>query len=265
MRSEVRGSARRILGALAVGSFVIALEDDARAEEVAPSAAAPSTAAPSTAAPPSAEQRAAAAYDRAIDAYGRGDKESALRLMSEAYTLSPHVELVYDMAKLENELGHCRDALKHYRQYLHEAHGGVMADTAASATRTLQARCGDEQPAPRLDTMRIIGWSAIGAGVVAGATAAYFALAGQAAADDVQQILRADEQLGHSWDSGYQRQQEGQRDNTVATVCAVTAGTLIAGGTLILVLASPNKSGREQSVSVGGVRGGSLVTYTSHF
>jgi len=255
MRSEVRGSARRIIGALAPGLFVLAFDNGARAEEVAPSPPAP----------PSAEQRAAAAYDRAMDAYGRGDKESALRLMSEAYTFSPHVELVYDMAKLENELGRCRDALKHYRQYLHEAHGGDMTTTAASSANTLQARCGDEQSKTRGDTMRTIGWSAIGAGVVAGAAATYFALAGQDAADDVQQILRADEQLGKSWDSGYQRAKEGQRDNTVATVCAITAGTLIAGGTLVLVFASPNKAGREQSLSVGGVRGGTLVTYTSHF
>jgi hypothetical protein len=200
-----------------------------------------------------------------MELYGTGDKESALRSMSEAYALSPHVELVYDLARLENELGRCRDALGHYRQYLRDASGGAMVDTAASAARTLQARCGEDRSATSRDTMRIIGWSAIGAGVVAGVSAVYFALAGQAAADDVQQILKADEQLGKNWDAGYRREQDGQRDNTVATVCAATAGTLIAGGALILVLAATPGSGREQSLSVGAVRGGSIVTYAGHF
>ena len=140
-----------------------------------------------------------------------------------------------------------------------------MAHIAASAVSALEARCGEDGSKARDDTMRIIGWSAIGAGVVAGVSAVYFALSGQAAADDVQQILRADEQLGKSWESGYRRAEEGQRDNTIATVCAATAGTLIAGGTLMLVLASTPKAGREQSLSVGAVRGGSMVTYTGRF
>jgi hypothetical protein len=239
----------------AVGLLVLSVAGSARADDgVSPSPA-----------PPSTEERASAAYDKAMDLYGKGDKESALRFMSEAYALSPHVELVYDMAKLENELGRCRDALQHYQQYVRDARDGVTVDDAARAARTLQARCGEDLPKARMDTMRVIGWSAIGAGVVAGVSAVYFAIAGQAAAEDVQQILRADEQLGKSWNSGYQREQDGQRDNVIATVCAATAGTLIAGGTLVLVFASHPKSRREQSFSFGPVRGGSILTYTTHF
>ncbi len=237
------------------GLLLLGVGSSARADEVSSRPPAPR----------SAEERAAAAYDRAMDLYGKGDKASALQSMSEAYALSPHVELVYDLAKLENELGRCRDALGHYRQYLREANGGAMAETATRAAHSLQARCGEDESAARRDTLRVVGWSAIGTGVVVGVAAVYFALAGQAAADDVQQILRADEQLGKNWDAGYRREQEGQRDNTIATICAATAGTLIAGGTLVLVLSSRPKSGNEQSLSVGAVRGGSLLTYSGRF
>ncbi|HVW29844.1 MAG TPA: hypothetical protein VHC69_30985 [Polyangiaceae bacterium] len=214
---------------------------------------------------PSAEQRGADAYDRAIDAYGKGDKQSALRFMAEAYSISPHVELVYDMAKLEKELGRCRDALQHYRQYLKEASGGVMTPAASSSVRELEARCGTDAPKAHADPMKIVGWSAIGAGVAAGVAGIYFAIAGQGAADDAQRILRTDEQLGKSWDSGDQRVRDGQRDNTVATVCLATAGTLITGGTLLLLFGSKIASRHEETVTVGTVHGGSVVTYTRGF
>lgn len=214
---------------------------------------------------PSAEQRGADAYDRAIDAYARGDKQSALRLMAEAYAASPHIELVYDMAKLEKELGRCRDALEHYRQYLKEASGGVMTNTASSSVRELQARCGTDAPKAHVDPMKVVGWSAIGAGAAAGVAGIYFAVAGQDAADDAQRILRTDEQLGKSWSSGDQRVRDGQRDNTVATVCLATAGTLIAGGTLLLLFGSKLAFRHEETVTVGTVRGGSVLTYTRGF
>jgi hypothetical protein len=185
--------------------------------------------------------------------------------MDQAYSISPHVELIYDMAKLEKELGRCADALEHYRQYLKVANGGAMQAAASSSVRELDARCGTEPSKARADPLKIVGWSAIGAGVAVGVAGIYFAIAGQNAADDVQRILRSDEQSGKSWDSGYEREKDGQHDNVVATVCVATASTLIAGGTLLLVFGTKNESRHEQSVAVGSVRGGSLVTYTHGF
>lgn len=200
-----------------------------------------------------------------MDAYGRGDKEAALRFIEEAYTRSPHIELVYDRARLEKELGRCEPALRHYRQYLKEAGEGASSGSARSAVRELDARCGRDDAKSGDDTMKIVGWSVIGAGVAAGVAGVYFALAGQEAQNDAEQILRRDEQLGKSWDSGYQREQDGRRDNTAATICVATAGTLIAGGAVILVLDSKSGPRSEQRFRVGAVRGGSLLTYTRAF
>ena len=61
-----------------------------------------------------AGKEAAAAFDRAMKAYEARDLTGALAAMRESYRLSGRTELLYNLARLEQELGACPEALADY-------------------------------------------------------------------------------------------------------------------------------------------------------
>lgn len=210
---------------------------------------------------------AAQAYQRAVDLYKAGDVPGALASMRESYRLSDRPELLYNIARLEDQTGDCDAALADYRAYLERVPQGQYRDAATQASVELSARCALETPKPAVqltavaaspppslmapaapsappppvdspdNTRRWLGWSAIGAGALAGIGAVYFT----ASALDARSRLR----------SGVERQfaggprvdvmrlrDEQHRDQRWAQVLAVTGGALVGGGMLILVLSS---------------------------
>ena len=157
-------------------------------------------------------ERAVLVYRRALALYDEGKLEAALEGMRESYRLSRRAELLYNVARIEDEVGDCASALMSYRQYLDRVPDGRYRDPAAQATERLVAHCPEptagaprtavpsaaaasatRMPAQRVieapkagtdgltstrsSTARWVGWSAIGAGALAGVGAVYFTTA----------------------------------------------------------------------------------------
>src|ERR1051325_5423002 len=125
--------------------------------------------------------------------------------MEQAYQLSQRADLLYNVARIEDELGRCAAARAHYRQYLERVPQGEARAEAQRADERLAARCVEAAAAPTPtppppvvaippveaarapeatvppgpspdhgSTQRWVGWSLVAGGVVAGVGAAYF-------------------------------------------------------------------------------------------
>jgi hypothetical protein len=218
----------------------------------------------------SSEQAAADAYQQALAVYAKGDVKSAFANMRESYRLSKRPELLYNLARLEDELHECQASLDDYRGYLERVPQGRYRQAAEQAIKDLGRTCpaadsapsttsqpvgpttalsrapvSDDQkqsePAPQLSywtTPRWIGWSAIATGTLAGVGALYFTLAAINARDEYRSSYSLVNGIGQA-DSKFQDRQH--RDQTLAQALAVTGGALIAGGTLVLIL-DPRKN-----------------------
>jgi hypothetical protein len=79
--------------------------------------------------------------------YEAGDVAGALTSMRESYRLSARPELLYNIARLEKELGDCAPALADYREYVERAPQGRYRADASSAIDELSARCPPSHPA----------------------------------------------------------------------------------------------------------------------
>jgi hypothetical protein len=84
---------------------------------------------------------AAQAYQHALSLYSSGDIVGALASMRESYRLSARSELLYNLARLEDEAGDCARSLADYRQYLERVPHGQYRELAAKASSDLDARC----------------------------------------------------------------------------------------------------------------------------
>jgi hypothetical protein len=207
---------------------------------------------------------ARAAFERANGAYETGDIDGALRQMQEAYRLSSLPQLLYNVAKLERELGRCRPALVDYRRYLAEAPGGPTTDAAARAASELDRECG-VGPTGYWRPRRVIGWSALAAGAAAGTVAVVFSVAARGASNDVEESAKRAQSQRAPYDA-HDRELDGRRDQTLASVFAVAAGAFTAGGILLLVL-GPHEGERvpATNVDVAPLPGGGEFTYGARF
>jgi hypothetical protein len=84
---------------------------------------------------------AALAYQRSLSRYAAGDIEGALVDMRDSLRLSGRWELLYNIARLQDELGHCADALANYRDYLERVLEGQYRVQATQASSELEKRC----------------------------------------------------------------------------------------------------------------------------
>jgi hypothetical protein len=80
--------------------------------------------------------------------YDSGDLPGALASMRESYRLSQRAELLYNIARLEGELGDCAASLTDYRLYVRQVPDGRYRSEADQATRELSQRCPDAPPTP---------------------------------------------------------------------------------------------------------------------
>lgn len=239
------------------------------------------------------EEAAAAAYRAAFSLYESGDLRGALLKMKEAHRLSQRAELLYNIARLEKELGDCAAALGDYQRYLELVPQGTYRAEAEGASAQLRAQCGvapaaapviastpaavgteqiaaeesrpassstEEPPPAYWTTPRIIGWSAIAAGTLAGAGAVFFTLS----AHDTHEEIQTSRDNGEyaDYDS---LQAEQRRDQRWAWGLGITGGLLAAGGVLMLALAPSSQSGNG-AVARFQVQPGLLAaTYAQRF
>ena len=235
--------------------------------------------APGTAEP--VRSAAEAAYDRAIASYAAGDKASALADMKESYRLSALPDLLYNVARLERELGVCRPALDDYREFLRAKSTGTFVSDATLAIADLEKQCGEPPAAaaapvpPRLrywTPPKIIGWSAIGAGVAAGAAAVAFRVLAESSHDKDQALATQLSDQNTSTGSGPPRpvydstyRDEARQALTLAWVFAVSSGVLVAGGITCLTLLSRPHEAAPPSVSFAVDSHGGSIGYVHEF
>jgi tetratricopeptide (TPR) repeat protein len=95
-----------------------------------------------------ASDAAATAYQQALASYSAGDLKGALANMRESHRLSQRSELLYNIARIESELGDCKASLADYRQYVQEVPQGRYRSAADQASQELALRCPDAVAAP---------------------------------------------------------------------------------------------------------------------
>jgi hypothetical protein len=252
--------------AAAVGAAWVLSSGPSVASDPAPDAAAPVGA---EQAEGSATEPAAAAFKRSLDRYAAGDLHGALEAMRESHRLSNRTELLYNIARIEEEAGDCPASLADYNRYLQLVPNGRYREAATGASQKLGERCPEQtappEPAPsgapatlEPPTTRATlepneqanprklaaqpwtppsaaGWGAIALGAAAGAGAIYFTLAAADAHDRFQS--RVDAYKPGSGPLDFSLQHEQHRDQRWAAVLAATGGALVAGGVVVLLLA----------------------------
>ena len=211
-----------------------------------------------------AERRAEAAYDGALRAYSSGDKRRALALMSKAYSLAPHSELLFNMARLERELGDCKGALATYRRYVAAATDEPSQVEAARAVRELDARCGESPPRSYWTLARTVGWSAVGAAAAMGAVAAYFAVESDSKSHDAEQLARGETQ--GPWDGpGPSLVAAAHHDAVAAGILSGAAAAFAGAGVVLLVFGDRRRAPDDVAVTVHASPDGAIAAFTHLF
>jgi hypothetical protein len=189
--------------------------------------------------------------------------------MRESYRLCQRAELLYNLAMLERELHECSLALADYTSYLQQVPQGLYRQAAEQASAELSRECPVARAAPPASSAapplaplqvtkvelastsrpgsppltrpdapywtppRVVGWSAVTAGVLAGAGALYFTVAAVSARSDFQRNVDAAYAGNRTYDPSLKDAQH--RDQTLAQVLAISGGALVAGGALVLL------------------------------
>lgn len=243
----------------------------------------------------------AALFGEAQALYESGDTAGALVKMRRAYELSQRAELHFNLGELEHELGDCSAALDDYRAYLTAVGSGARRDQAEARVQELEATCPSTEPAPApppapaavtppapapapvvvaapppavhapppeqkaryWTPLRIAGWSTVGAGVVSGALAGYFAIRAANDESDLEASFRSAGSTGFSR-KDKELETDGQRSAQIALALGIGAGALAAVGTTLLLLPISDREERRPRISlVGGPTGFSAGWETS--
>lgn len=225
---------------------------------------------------------AAAAFKRSLDRYAAGDLQGALDAMRESHRLSNRTELLYNIARIEEEIGDCPASLTDYNRYLELVPDGRYRQPATEASQKLQLRCPLQTvsieptssiapktlepaappaaPKPHREANAqklaakpwappgVVGWAAVALGAAAGVGAIYFTVAAANAHDRFQS--RVDAFKPGSGPLDFSLEEEQHRDQRWAAVLAVTGGILVAGGVVVVLLAP---RGAAQPASTAGL------------
>jgi len=207
------------------------------------------------------------AYDRAIREYAAGNLVGALNDMEQSYALSRQPELLYNIAKIERELGQCPSALSTYQKYLHDIPTGTQRVLAIDGVRVLSAECGrpatpaapgapltTTAPPTYWTTPHLVGWSAIATGAAAGVASLAFGLGSNGPAQSYRKppYPTAD----------YER---AERLRNAARVFGIAGGALVTGGLLCLTLWHERREQSAPSVSLALSPEGAAFGYSRTF
>lgn len=110
---------------------------------------------------------------------------------------------------------------------------------------------------------RVIGWSAISAGVLAGAGALYFTGAALAERRDYKRTVDAEAAKPGSIDPSLQDKQH--RDDLTARVLAVAGGALVAGGATVLLFGSKGGAQPRATAQVQALPGWLGASFCQRF
>ena len=243
---------------------------------------------------PAADAAAQEAYLRAELAYRDKDLPGALRDMEEAYRLSQRPDLLYNLARIEDELGQCEPARVHYQAYLERVPQGEAREDAKVANERLETRCGPVPAAPESapppvvappppgpppvlvparssaplppphdgSTQRWLGWSLVAGGVVAGVGAAFFLDAAIDSRNALQASVNAQVAGGPRYDPGLRDDQHGHE--RTARALGVSSAALLVGGAVVVLLA-PKDSGAGRRAALQLEPGLYAATYGQSF
>jgi hypothetical protein len=104
-------------------------------------AAAPALAATASAAEPS-PAAVEAALQEADRRFVAGDLAGALAILEPACSQSERPECLFSLGAIQHGLGHCPEALDHYRRYREVAPRGEQIDEVTAALEEVEGRCG---------------------------------------------------------------------------------------------------------------------------
>ena len=200
-------------------------------------------------APSAEETEALELFERSVQEYRAGNFQSAADLLRRAYALHAEPTLLYNLARALEGLGDEEGAVDSYTRYLDGAPNAADRGAIEQKITTLRRQIAEREalaraarepaePPPRPEPVGPAPSTASGrgpwpwlvsgvglAGLAAGGTFAVLALSKNASADDASAQTEV-------W-SRY----EGARDlATVANVCFVAGGVILAGGVLWVLL-----------------------------
>gem|GEM_PF-1173302 len=135
----------------------------------------------------------------------------------------------------------------------------VAAAAPATNEDAAKPRPAETQDIPYWTAPRIIGWSALAAGTLAGVGALYFQIEAIHARNELQQ----DVDNGPPIDTSLQTRQH--RNNNTAIALAITGGALIASGAVVLLLDSSKHEPRSRSARLYAAPGLLGACYTQGF
>jgi tetratricopeptide (TPR) repeat protein len=257
---------------------------------------------------PPAEVDAASLFREAEARYVAGDVAGALESMQRAYDLSSRAELLYNLGELRRELGQCREARRDYEAYLERVATGARRERALEALDGLRTQCAEEDavvpppsppspppqsPAPpeskttspsalalatpsspvslessSMRPMTIAGWSAIGAGVLAGGFATYFAVD---AANQANRLERRIKSIQANPDNGPLSASEkaietrGERAAMWGRVLGIGAAGFAAAGVSLLVFGRDTSEANHAGLSFEWRGDGAAAAYGHSF
>jgi tetratricopeptide (TPR) repeat protein len=245
--------------------------------------------------------RAAALFDEAEARYVAGDVAGALASMQASYEISKRAELLFNLGELRRELGQCVEARESYTAYLEQVPESPHRERAVRALDVLRVECPEpassppvaspppssaavsESPVAPATPVRpiaappaieskswaptaIVAWSAIGAAVVTGAGATYFAV--KAANDESRleaRIKTLQAESGEVSDSERELEANGRRAATWAQVLGVGAAGLATLGVSLLVFAPNGDEKGGAGLAIEAHAGGANAVYVHAF
>lgn len=271
-----------MLAASGVASAAAAEEAGKRAASPpAVAAGAPTGAEPTS--PADREERAAQLFRDAEVRYQGGDLAGAHRLMLAAYELSGRFELLFNLGQLERERQRCPEARRHYEAYLAHAPPGERRAQAQDYQLKLARACPEKPPEPpasprvpapvqhdpNITAFQIAGWSSLGATLLTGVAATYFALQAARQEDLLEARIRAAQSeagQAHAFtQADKDLEAEGSRAANWARGLTVGAVGLAAVGVSLLIIDGRPNAGAAASFSIGWRAGAARAVYSTSF
>lgn len=252
------------------------------AAEAPPEAAAPAEAG----GPTEAEATAVTRYREGVAHFKAGRFAEALERFDVAYKLDPRPVLLFNLARVHEEMGHAEAAIEHFELYLaREPQAEDRADierrirvmSAIVAQRDARREAPPEvappsAPAPAgppplaedtklaavapvgRSTLPIWGWSAVGVGLAAAGVGVYYGLEADAAEGEHARAVTA-----------AQKRRTASRAEDAATranFAFITAGVLSAAGVLVFAF---DAWSAPSTVSVAPIDGGAAFAWQRSF
>src|SRR5262245_17506107 len=117
---DLGGTRKRLLRVLLCGVVLSSISTESSAAPPRRKKPAPAATATKEPSPASNKVRAAELFKKSSEAYMRGEFETTVKLLDEAYALDPQPVLVYNTARAHEGLGHADEAIRLYERYLSE-------------------------------------------------------------------------------------------------------------------------------------------------